>query len=86
MLPSLGISFRQIPGSYIMICSKGNHSFEMEITRYEETDFLYIIKFKKLQSPLTSSRYPNGSSLGEHMKEDSEFRKLSEKVLKGLNL
>jgi hypothetical protein len=69
-----------------MICSKGNQSFEMEITRYEQTDFLYIIKFKKLQTPLTSSRYENQSSLGEHMKEDSEFRRLSEQVLKGLNL
>jgi hypothetical protein len=61
-----------------MICSKENQSFEMEITRYEQTDFLYIIKFKKLQTPLTSSRYENHSSLGEHMKEDSEFRRLSE--------
>jgi hypothetical protein len=67
-----------MPGSYIMICSKGNQSFEMEITRYEQTDFLYIVKFKKLQSPLLSSRGPNNSSLGEHMKEDSEFRKMSE--------
>jgi hypothetical protein len=58
----------------------------MEITRYEQTDFLYIIKFKKLQTPLTSSRYENHSSLGEHVKEDSEFRRLSEQVLKGLNL
>jgi hypothetical protein len=61
-----------------MICSKGNQSFEMEITRYEQTDFLYIIKFKKLQTSLTSSRYENHSSLGEHVKEDSEFRRLSE--------
>jgi hypothetical protein len=69
-----------------MICSKGNQTFEMEITRYEQTDFLYIVKFKKLQSPLTSSRYLNNSSLGEHVKEDTEFRRLSEQVLKGLNL
>jgi len=57
LLPSLGISFKLLPGTYIMICSKGNQTFEMEITRYEQTDFLYIVKFKKLQSPLTSSRY-----------------------------
>ena len=75
-----------MPGSYIMICSKGNQSFEMEITRYEQTDFLYIVKFKKLQNPLTSTRGPNNSSLGEHMKEDCEFRKMSELILKGLKL
>ena len=34
-------------GTYGMKCQKGNLKFEMELTQYENADFLYVVRFKK---------------------------------------
>ena len=57
LLPTIGINYRLIPSSYVLVCTKNTVCFEMEITQYEYTDFLYVVKFKKIQNvPLNSSR------------------------------
>jgi hypothetical protein len=51
LLPTLGISFK-FTSTYGLVCTKESQSFEMEITRYENTDFLFVIRFKKIiQAP-----------------------------------
>lgn len=35
-------------GTYGLKCQKNSIKFEMELTVYENTDFVYIVRFKRL--------------------------------------
>lgn len=35
-------------GTYGLRCQKGLIKFEMELTLYENTDFIYIVRFKRI--------------------------------------
>ena len=36
-------------GTYGFKCSKGQSKFEIELTIYENSDMIYIVRFKKLE-------------------------------------
>mmetsp|Transcript_32319 Transcript_32319/g.31617 ORF Transcript_32319/g.31617 Transcript_32319/m.31617 type:complete len:109 (-) Transcript_32319:44-370(-) len=35
--------------NYGLKCQKGQTKFDMEVTRYDSSDFFYVVKFKKVQ-------------------------------------
>ena len=61
-------------------------NFEVEITQYEDTDFLFVLRFKKVawqnQRKSSSSR----GVLEQHLLEDRVFRETTAAIIQGLKL
>jgi hypothetical protein len=84
VLPIHQVSFKQM-GTYGLYCEKDHIKFEMELTVYEGTDFLYVVRFKKLPSGSALIESLNGG-IEAHMQEDLDYRELTAKIVAGLNL
>jgi hypothetical protein len=60
-------------------------NFEVEITQYEDTDFLFVLRFKKV----AGSNQRKSSSRGVlelHLLEDRVFRETTAAIIQGLKL
>lgn len=43
--------------TYGLRCQKNDVKFEMELTQYENTDFIYIVRFKRVGSGTNEAIY-----------------------------
>ena len=60
-------------------------NFEVEITQYEDTDFLFVLRFKKI--PGHSQRKSSTKGVLElHLLEDRVFRETTAAIIQGLKL
>jgi len=83
LIPSLALTFRQVT-PFCILCTHTARglSFEVEITQYEETDFLYVIRFKKV----ATQRRSHKDGLEVHLMEDKVFRETTACIIQKLKL
>ena len=43
--------------TYGLRCQKNDVKFEMELTQYEDADFIYVVRFKKIGSATNEAAY-----------------------------
>ena len=76
LLPQLKVTSEQV-GEFSLMCEDSKIKFEIELTLYEYTDFLYVLRFNRIKQDNNNS---------EANTADQDFRRVSTQILDSLAL